>query len=293
MFGETADKQSSIKSFIDDLVEQHHDVCHLVLNSQVDDFKVVLCVQHVQVFNDLLIGDIPLTERYRLVEDTQRIAHTAICLLSNDSQCLFLILHALFLCHGFQMTDGVTHRHTLEVIDLTTTQDGRQNLMFLGGGKDEDDMGRGLFQRLQEGVEGSRGEHVYLVDDEHLVFAYLWWDACLFHQCLDVLHGVVGGSIQLKDIERALLVESLTTLTVSARLSGFCRTHTVNSLGEDTGTGGFSHTSGTAEEVGVSEFSALYRILQRGGQRLLTDHCIKRGRSVFSRRNDIFFHKIH
>ena len=154
-------------------------------------------------------------------------------------------------------------------------------------------MDRGLFQRLQEGVEGSRGEHVYLVNDEHLVFAYLWWDACLFHQCLDVLHGVVGSSIQLKDVKRALFVERLTALTVFASLSGLCGIHTVNGFGEDTGTGGFSHTSGTAEEVGVSEFSALYRILQRGGQRLLTDHRIKRGRSVFSRRNDIFFHKIH
>ena len=99
------------------------------------------------------------------------------------------------------MVDGVAHRHTLEVIDLATGEDGRQNLVLLSGGENEDDVCRGLLKGLQERVEGRCGEHVHLVDDKDLVFAYLRRDACLFHQRLDVFYAVVRGSVELKDVE--------------------------------------------------------------------------------------------
>ena len=84
-------------------------------------------------------------------------------------------------------------------------------------------MCRGLLQGLQESIESRSGQHVYLVNDKDLVFPYLRRYAGLFHQRLDMLHRVVGGSIQLKDVERPLLVESLTTLTMSACLPLFGR----------------------------------------------------------------------
>ena len=61
---------------------------------------------------------------------------------------------------------------------------------------------------------------MHLVDDEDLVTAELWWDARLLHQCLDVFHTVVRGSIELEDVQRTLLVERLAALTSVTRLNG-------------------------------------------------------------------------
>ena len=56
----------------------------------------------------------------------------------------------------------------------------------------------------------------------------------------------------------------------------------VDSLGEDTRTGGLTHAARPAEEVGVCQLSALDGILQRRGQRLLSRHRVKGGGAVFS-----------
>ena len=60
-------------------------------------------------------------------------------------------------------------------------------------------MCRRFFERFQESVEGSRGEHVDLVDYIDAVFADLGRNLDLVHQVLYVLDSVVGGSVQLMD----------------------------------------------------------------------------------------------
>ena len=153
-----------------------------------------------------------------------------------------------------------------QVVDLATAEDGGQYFMLLRGGEDEDHMCGRFLQGFQEGIEGCGGEHVHLIDDEHLVFAQLRWDARLLHQRLDVLYRVIGGSIQFEDVQGALLVERQTTLTLIAGLALCRRILAVDSLGEDTCAGGLSHTPGTAEQVGMCQFPALDGILQCGSQ---------------------------
>ena len=48
---------------------------------------------------------------------------------------------------------------------------------------------------------------MHLVDDIDAVFAYLWRYTHLVDEGTDVLDGVVGRSIQLVDVEGALLIE--------------------------------------------------------------------------------------
>ena len=93
------------------------------------------------------------------------------------------------------MLDDVGDGHALEVVNLTTREDGGQNLVLLGCGEDEHHVSGRLLQSLQEGIEGLGGEHVHLVDDEHLVFSHLRRNARLVHQGLDVLDGVVAGGV--------------------------------------------------------------------------------------------------
>ena len=201
MLGQSLDQEAAVEAFVDDSVEQHHDVADLVLQTQVDDLEVVLGIEHVQVLNHFVVGDVPLTERGCLVEDGEGIAHTAVSLLGDDGEGLFLEGDAFLLCHALQMVDGVADGHALEVVDLATAEDGGEYLVLLGGGENEDDVCRGFLEGLQERIEGSGGEHVDLVDDEHLVTSQLRRDARLLHEGLDMLHGVVAGGIELEDIE--------------------------------------------------------------------------------------------
>ena len=181
------------------------------------------------------------------------------------------------------MLNGVADSHALKVVNLTAAQNGGQNLVFLRGGENEDDMCGWLLQCLQESIEGRRRQHVYLVDDKHLVLAYLRRDARLFHQRLDVLHGIVGGGIKLENIEGTLFVERLTGFTMAAGLTFGCRSQAVDGFGENTGTGCLSDTTWTAEQVGMGQFPASYGVFQCCGQCLLSHYGVKRGGAVFSR----------
>ena len=169
MLGQTLNEQSAVEALVDDIVQQHHYVAHLIYYGEIDDLEVVLGVEHVQVFDHFLVGDVALTERGGLVEDGEGVAHTAVGFLGDDGEGLFVIGDALLFGHVLQMIDGVADGHPFEVVDLTTAEDGGQDLVLLRRGEDEDDVCGRFLECLEEGVEGSRREHVNLVDDEHFV----------------------------------------------------------------------------------------------------------------------------
>ena len=290
MASQPLDEQAAVETLIENVVEQHHRLAHLVLHGVVHHAEVVFRVEHVEVFNHLLVGDVALTERRSLVEDAQRVAHAAVGLLGNDGQRLVLILDALLLGHVLQVGHGVLHRHALEVVNLAAAQDGGQDLVLLGGGEDEDDVCRRLLQRLEEGVEGGRREHVHLVDDKHLVASQLRRYARLLHECLDMLHGVVRRGVKLEDVQRALLVERLARLTLVTGLAIGRRILAIDGFGKDAGTGGLAYAARPAKQVGMRQLARLHGVLQRGGQTALSHHRVERHRPVLARRYYIFFH---
>ena len=281
---------STIKAFVQYSVKDQHDFTHLILQGEVYDAEIIVTVQNVEVFYHLLIGNVSLTETGSLVEDGEGVSHTSISLFCNDGKCLLLVFDIFLFCHHFQMIDGVRHSHTLEVINLASAEDGRQNLVLFGGGKDKDYMRRWFFQRLEKGVESSGTQHVNLVDDKHFIFSYLWRNAGLLHQGLDLVDTVVAGSIKLKDVEGTLLVECAAAFAIVACFTGFVRVFAVDCLGKDTGTSSLTHTSWTAEKIGMSQLAALYCILQSGGQSSLSNYRVKGHWTVLSCRNYIFFH---
>ena len=125
--------------------------------------------------------------------------------------------------------------------------------MLLGGGQDEFGVRRRLFQSLQEGVESRCRQHVDLVDDVDFVLSDLWWDPHLVDQAADVFHRVVGGSVQLVDVERGVVVEGAARLTFVAGLKVLGRVEAVDGLSHDTGAGGLAHTARTAKQEGLCQ----------------------------------------
>ena len=129
---------------------------------------------------------------------------------------------------------------------------------------------------------------MYLVDDEYFVTPQLRRDARLLHQGLDVLHGIVGGGIELKDVQGALLIERLARLTGVAGFAIGSRILAIDRLGEDAGASGLSYTPRPAEQIGMGQLPALHGILQRRRQGCLPYDGVEGHRTVFSGRNDIF-----
>ena len=119
MFGEAADEQTAIKAFVDGIVEEHHDVAHLILQTQVDDSEIVVGIHHVEVFDHLFISDVPLTEAGSLVEYRECVSHSTVGFFRDDSQCLLLIADTFLLSHIFQVLYRALYRHTFKVVDLT------------------------------------------------------------------------------------------------------------------------------------------------------------------------------
>ena len=88
--------------------------------------------------------------------------------------------------------------------------------MKLGGGEDEEQVCRGLFQNLQQSVERLTGQHVYLIDDVHALAEDGGGVDGLFPQCADIVHAAVGGGIQLRHVQRCGAVDGAAGLALAA-----------------------------------------------------------------------------
>ena len=97
-------------------------------------------------------------------------------------------------------------------------------------------MVRRFLQRLQKSVECRHREHVYLVDDEHLILSDLRRDTYLIGQIADILDRVVGSGIQFRNIVGTLFVKRPARLAFVASLARSGRMSAVDSFGEYTGT---------------------------------------------------------
>ena len=65
---QSAYEQSAVEAAAQDVVQPHHQVAHLVLQGQVEHTEVVVGIEHVEVFDYLLVGNVALREACHLVE---------------------------------------------------------------------------------------------------------------------------------------------------------------------------------------------------------------------------------
>ena len=181
-------------------IEHHQCSRDIALDGSIGETEEELIVEDIQIADCRLIGQFATSEARNLVEDRQRIAHTAISLLGDDLKCLRLCLDAFLRSDIGELSHYVLIGDALEVVGLATAEDSRQDLLLLGRGHDEKSMLWRLFESLEEGIECRLRKHVNLIDDEDLVLTYLWRDLHLLDEFADVIDTVVARSIEFVDV---------------------------------------------------------------------------------------------
>ena len=62
-------------------------------------------------------------------------------------------------------------------------------------------MGGRLLKRLEQGVEGARGEHVHLVEEVHLAVEVAGGEGDLVAQLAHVVDAAIAGGVHLDQVE--------------------------------------------------------------------------------------------
>ena len=197
---QSGNKVTSVKTFIQYIIEKQQCVAHLVFEEAIRQTEIIFIIKYVQIINHTLIGDISSGETNHLIEDRQCITHTTVRLHGYHVQRFRLCRDSFFRSNIRQMIHRIFHAYPVKVINLTTGKNGRENLMLLRRSQDKDSMTGRFFQRFQERIESRCRKHVHLVDDIYLILTNLRRDAYLLHQLANVIYRVVGSSIEFVNI---------------------------------------------------------------------------------------------
>ena len=208
------------------------------------------------------------------VQNGQSVPEGTVCQTGDKLRTLRRQLQLFFPGNVLHPAGNVLRTDAGKIVPLTAGKNGGRHLLDFGGGKDKDDMGRGLFQRLQQSVEGCRGQHVHLVDDVYLVPAGAGGVGGLVPQVPDVVHAVVGGGIHLHHVQQAAVVDAFADLALPAGVS-VDRMQAVYRLGKDLGAGGLAGAPDAGKKVGVSHPVCGDLVFQGGDDGTLPHHIFK------------------
>jgi len=235
-------------------------------------------VQHI------LLRDVCAAKGHELVQHGLRVTHAALRALADGKRGLFIELHVFQLGDVEEVLgdDGV--RDAAQVKALTATDDRGEDLVRLRGGEDELHVRRRLFERLQQRIEGTGGEHVHLVDVVDFVRAARGSEFHVFTQFAHLLDAVVAGAVDLQHVHAASFGDFLAEFVLGIEIDAGAALGTER-LGKDARGGGLAGATRADEEVGVREAVLRDGVAQRAHDVLLAQHVGEGLRSVFSGKN--------
>ena len=130
---------------------------------------------------------------------------------------------------------------------LTTRENRYWYLVRFGGGKHEQDMGGGFFQRLQQGVEGGHTQHVNFVDDVNFKSAVGGHVFDIFPQFPHLIDTVIGCTVDFKNVDAVSAGNLFARSADIARDSGWALL-AIHGLGQYTGNGCFTRAARTGKQ---------------------------------------------
>ena len=202
---------------------------------------------------------------HRLIQQAEGIAHGAVGMMGQQVEGAVRDGEAFRLGHPPQVFGDQRRLQPLQVELEAAGEHGDGQLVRFGGGEDELDVFRRLFQRLEQRIEAALGEHVHFVDQVDLEAALRRQILDIVQQFAGVLHLGARGGVDFDQVDEAAFVNGTAGIALATGLGGDAAL-AVERLGEHPSEGGLAHAAGAGEQVGVMQ--PLLR--QRMGERL--DH---------------------
>ena len=225
-------------------------------------------VHNSQDIQDVFFPDPPLVISQDLVQDGFRVPEASPRFPGDELEAPGTGRDVLFLDEVPQAVDDQGGGDQGEIKPLAAGLDGFRDLMGLGGGENENDVGRGLLQGFEQGVEGGGGEHVDLVNDVDLVSVAGGPVGDMLPELADVVHPGAGGPVDLDHVHRARGGD-LPAGGALAAGGGGRALFAVQGLGHDSGQGGFPDAPGPGEDIGMVDPPGLDRVGQGAGDVVL------------------------
>ena len=216
------------------------------------------------------------TKGNRLVGQAQGIAHGTARRARHQTQRLHIGRHIFGLQHLLQVLTNGLGRHGPQVELQAAREHGHRHFLRVGRGQHKLQVLGRLFQRFQHGVERRVGEHVHLVNHEHLEAALHRFVNRLLQQCLHLVHTAVTGGVQLGVIHESSTVNISAGLAYTTRRSGDAASAinalAIERLGQNTRHRGFTHATGACEQIRVVQTLGRERIAQGLNHMVLPHH---------------------
>jgi hypothetical protein len=183
-----------------------------------------------------------------------------------------------------QMLRDQIRRDAMEIEALAAAQNCRQNLLRLGGGEDELHVRRRFLERLEQGIERRRSEHVHFVDDVDLEMPLARRVADVVPQLAHLLHAVIARAVDLQHVEA---VPACDFLAAIANAAGRCGrpVDAVERFGQDPRGGCLPDAARADEEIGVREAILFDRVFKRARHVRLSDEIVESLRPILPREN--------
>ncbi len=213
--------------------------------------------------------DLRAAEGDCLVQEAQRIAQASLRRARQQIRRCRLQLELLARRHLLQSLDDDAQADATEIEALAARDDGGQHFVRLSGGQHEDDVWRRLLQRLEQRIEGRRGQHMDLVDHVDFVAAAAAHQVGVLAQLADVVHTGIRGGVYLDDVRRVAGHDLAAGEAFVARLA-VARVGAVDRLGQQARRTGLAGAARPTEEIGVGEPPLTHGVEQRAHDRLLT-----------------------
>ncbi len=217
----------------------------------------------------------------RLVGQAHGIAHRAVSGAAEQPERIRLEGYVFRSQHMGQVLDHPFRRHVLQRELQATRKDGDGQLLRIGGGQQELDVRRRLFERLQQRVEGMRREHVHFVDQVDLEASAAGRVLHVVQQLAGVFDLGAARGVDFDQVDETAFVDLTAYRALSTRRgadAGFA----VQTLGDDPRDGGLAHPACAGEQVGVVQALAVQRVDQGLEHVRLPDHFAERARTPFS-----------
>src|SRR3990172_665060 len=151
-------------------------------------------------------------------------------------------------------------------------------------GENKENVRRGLFEGLEQGVKRLVREHVDFVDDVDLVFAAHGGVPDGFAQFTNMLYASVRGAVYLDNVHGGA-GRGLAAGVTHAAGSRCGAVLAVERFCQDTGSGRLSHAPGAGEQERVRKPVGGDRVLERARDVFLADHVLKNLGPPFSCQN--------